>query len=129
MPPPAPQWTAIPTKSVCARFRAAEPAGAALDAWASSHSGDPAPKTLVMSPPGPVPVFSSTMFADATAPKSHPARVYGTHGAGVVLGAPVAESSVTMLDRPSAGGVPTSSTRSEERRVGKECRSRWSPYH
>ena len=24
-----------------------------------------------------------------------------------------------------AGGVP----RSEERRVGKECRSRWSPYH
>ena len=22
-----------------------------------------------------------------------------------------------------------SSTRSEERRVGKECRSRWSPYH
>ena len=24
------------------------------------------------------------------------------------------------------GGLPT---RSEERRVGKECRSRWSPYH
>ena len=23
----------------------------------------------------------------------------------------------------------TQSTRSEERRVGKECRSRWSPYH
>ena len=23
----------------------------------------------------------------------------------------------------------TSTTRSEERRVGKECRSRWSPYH
>ena len=27
--------------------------------------------------------------------------------------------------RPSQGRVP----RSEERRVGKECRSRWSPYH
>src|SRR2546425_8978250 len=25
--------------------------------------------------------------------------------------------------------VPCSSQRSEERRVGKECRSRWSPYH
>jgi len=25
--------------------------------------------------------------------------------------------------------IPTSATRSEERRVGKECRSRWSPYH
>src|SRR5574337_2215439 len=35
----------------------------------------------------------------------------------------------------SAGGVPANGiarwngTRSEERRVGKECRSRWSPYH
>src|SRR2546428_9821480 len=29
------------------------------------------------------------------------------------------------------GGVrgPVTSVRSEERRVGKECRSRWSPYH
>ena len=25
--------------------------------------------------------------------------------------------------------VPTNAERSEERRVGKECRSRWSPYH
>src|SRR5687768_6002219 len=25
--------------------------------------------------------------------------------------------------------LPTPKTRSEERRVGKECRSRWSPYH
>src|SRR5256885_10778375 len=27
------------------------------------------------------------------------------------------------------GGEGVSYTRSEERRVGKECRSRWSPYH
>src|SRR2546422_1435318 len=27
------------------------------------------------------------------------------------------------------GLIPTLDTRSEERRVGKECRSRWSPYH
>ena len=26
-------------------------------------------------------------------------------------------------------GVPEEEERSEERRVGKECRSRWSPYH
>ena len=26
-------------------------------------------------------------------------------------------------------GIKTATTRSEERRVGKECRSRWSPYH
>ena len=32
---------------------------------------------------------------------------------------------------PQAGNPHSSSdlTRSEERRVGKECRSRWSPYH
>ena len=29
----------------------------------------------------------------------------------------------------SAKGAESSATRSEERRVGKECRSRWSPYH
>ena len=28
-----------------------------------------------------------------------------------------------------ASNVVASTTRSEERRVGKECRSRWSPYH
>ena len=35
------------------------------------------------------------------------------------------------LYTPSAGSVyPTlQMLRSEERRVGKECRSRWSPYH
>ena len=30
---------------------------------------------------------------------------------------------------PWSVGVGTNSYRSEERRVGKECRSRWSPYH
>ena len=30
---------------------------------------------------------------------------------------------------PILNGLPTNQLRSEERRVGKECRSRWSPYH
>ena len=29
----------------------------------------------------------------------------------------------------TAFGVKVAKVRSEERRVGKECRSRWSPYH
>ena len=33
-----------------------------------------------------------------------------------------ADSSLVLFDTPQT-------TRSEERRVGKECRSRWSPYH
>src|SRR2546426_4966073 len=31
--------------------------------------------------------------------------------------------------RRGEGGAKRTSDRSEERRVGKECRSRWSPYH
>ena len=31
--------------------------------------------------------------------------------------------------KEGADGVIISGCRSEERRVGKECRSRWSPYH
>src|SRR3712207_8750273 len=30
---------------------------------------------------------------------------------------------------PISAGIMPSESRSEERRVGKECRSRWSPYH
>src|SRR5215510_16439274 len=33
------------------------------------------------------------------------------------------------LDVEVSGGAAPGATRSEERRVGKECRSRWSPYH
>src|SRR6267142_475517 len=97
MPPPLPQWIARPTKSVWARFRAAVFAGAAFDASASLNSDEPAPKTFVISPAGPVPVFSRTMFASATAQKSQPARVYGTQGAGVFLGIPLRGSAVTIF--------------------------------
>src|SRR3712207_7484069 len=40
-------------------------------------------------------------------------------------------STVRLRPAPKAGAEPGMSrtTRSEERRVGKECRSRWSPYH
>ena len=35
----------------------------------------------------------------------------------------------TCVDRDETLYDPTKLLRSEERRVGKECRSRWSPYH
>src|SRR5689334_24739314 len=45
-------------------------------------------------------------------------------------------SEIRPHGRPTSGGATStysslapSSQRSEERRVGKECRSRWSPYH
>src|SRR2546427_12646333 len=36
---------------------------------------------------------------------------------------------VTVVREPDVPGRPLREGRSEERRVGKECRSRWSPYH
>src|SRR5256885_16350800 len=33
------------------------------------------------------------------------------------------------LEHPDPTGIACFGPRSEERRVGKECRSRWSPYH
>ena len=37
--------------------------------------------------------------------------------------------STKKLGRQKGGGGARRLCRSEERRVGKECRSRWSPYH
>ena len=34
---------------------------------------------------------------------------------------------ISLNELPAGANVPF--VRSEERRVGKECRSRWSPYH
>src|SRR2546430_7424524 len=36
---------------------------------------------------------------------------------------------VSSTSTISPGDCGATNTRSEERRVGKECRSRWSPYH
>src|SRR3989442_15547105 len=49
---------------------------------------------------------------------------FGTKEGILVVKAP-ADSSLPL----KAGDVILSVGRSEERRVGKECRSRWSPYH
>ena len=43
---------------------------------------------------------------------------------------PDGEVEVVVLDDGSSDATgEVATTRSEERRVGKECRSRWSPYH
>ena len=56
--------------------------------------------------------------------------VYGTAGA-IVLGVPVGFLSCLCLLLLCEFDVVVDRhlARSEERRVGKECRSRWSPYH
>ena len=40
-----------------------------------------------------------------------------------------ADGNVMLIDEIASGNMRVYLLRSEERRVGKECRSRWSPYH
>ena len=49
-----------------------------------------------------------------------------TVAASMAVPAFAASEPVAPQNEPTAA---TESVRSEERRVGKECRSRWSPYH
>ena len=49
------------------------------------------------------------------------ARLIITHQGTVIKEYDLSKEKVTVGRKPS--------NRSEERRVGKECRSRWSPYH
>ena len=47
----------------------------------------------------------------------------------VVIGGFRSDLSITCMIDGNFGNVSAGVLRSEERRVGKECRSRWSPYH
>ena len=49
-------------------------------------------------------------------------KIFSFALAGVFIASVAAMAVVSMGDTANAA-------RSEERRVGKECRSRWSPYH
>ena len=60
--------------------------------------------------------------------------VMASNDLAFMLGAEIARAGKTLLTGATTG-LPHAAargfklTRSEERRVGKECRSRWSPYH
>src|SRR2546426_9524338 len=61
-----------------------------------------------------------------------PARVdHGDHRSGTVGTQRVPGDGASHAAQPDDGPCTVDGwrTRSEERRVGKECRSRWSPYH
>src|SRR5256885_3145557 len=75
-------------------------------------------------------VCSSDLFLN------NPANVL--HGLeGFFTGIDTIADGIDFIELPLIGGAPfddlansiRSVRRSEERRVGKECRSRWSPYH
>src|SRR3712207_987378 len=49
--------------------------------------------------------------------------------AGTCVRVPVFTGHSLAINAEFASALPAKRARSEERRVGKECRSRWSPYH
>src|SRR2546426_8871074 len=66
-------------------------------------------------------------------PISRPPCGLADRGAAARASAALEAGSEGSLDRALEGGRDSAARgahrRSEERRVGKECRSRWSPYH
>src|SRR2546430_17455642 len=81
---------------------------------------------------------SSSYFVDTTPDCDHPPNPsFSISGRERKIGRKIARATVLhipwmaviALALVSAAHAQPGSERSEERRVGKECRSRWSPYH
>ena len=77
--------------------------------------------------------IKSAYMGDKLVYKNAPPLLYGTLDAGY-YGRVECDNFITLVDisnQMENQGIPNPhwSSRSEERRVGKECRSRWSPYH
>src|SRR3989454_4226428 len=69
-------------------------------------------------------VVGTNVASDAL---SHVASAGVIGGAVIVIGEDYGEGASILQERTHSAALKSS--RSEERRVGKECRSRWSPYH
>ena len=66
------------------------------------------------------------MTAQTMLIRNRPCRIYGEAHAEYLLLQMTGEHELQSMDDEVAA---IAQSRSEERRVGKECRSRWSPYH
>ena len=70
-------------------------------------------------------ILALTSFLSGCGGSGSAPSVSVTASASSVDGTDAVTLTATVTNDHNPGGV----TRSEERRVGKECRSRWSPYH
>src|SRR2546423_13075142 len=62
--------------------------------------------------------------------KTSVARILARAVNGLKAAEPISDyMDIIEIDAASNRGIDEIRSRSEERRVGKECRSRWSPYH
>ena len=92
-------------------------------------SETPATRTSAASSNAPA-IFTATAqseLEDTWTPTPEPEHAEGGEGGGEASG-PVALT-ISAVDIAYDQTELSGPVRSEERRVGKECRSRWSPYH
>src|SRR2546428_3734398 len=109
--------------------------GGELSHWVALPSADSAPSTG-NSPVGAV-IPCSNDFVELLMASSSPAMVAAAVARkrrrswviALVIALLPCGPCPCLRCRPSARRLLDQSRRSEERRVGKECRSRWSPYH
>src|SRR3712207_6928651 len=69
-----------------------------------------------------LPIFGPLVVGRIEGKVDNRCSLAGISGEGLVRG-------VASYDLHTPGHARPPAARSEERRVGKECRSRWSPYH
>ena len=78
-------------------------------------------------------IYGSKVFNEHVMKERLPSATYkslkNTLHKGAPLDIEVANVVASVMKRWAMELGATHYTRSEERRVGKECRSRWSPYH
>src|ERR1043166_1673250 len=83
-------------------------------------------------PPAREPIISDSPARDAPAPSETPGLRDAASSVREAL-SPARDGTLPAREPPAAkrepDGLIKDRPRSEERRVGKECRSRWSPYH
>src|SRR2546425_12606010 len=73
--------------------------------------------------------FSVRSLGELKTPREFDELVVASQGGQLIKLKDVANVELGPEDNPSRFRYNGNPARSEERRVGKECRSRWSPYH
>src|SRR2546425_1353384 len=114
-------YTQTRTHKIGARFRseAAAAANSARGHWARALAAPVCLRDQIQKS------LQRTRRVDSTVPGGSPRR-----GPDAATGSKrYAVRSTSRSAGENASSVPAPRARSEERRVGKECRSRWSPYH
>src|SRR2546422_9613323 len=96
----------------------------ATSQWMSPATPAPPNSNITAPAPHPLPFFSGGGAVCGRLPPGFPPGRAGAARAGATGTAGAAGAAFA-----AGGGLDGTGLRSEERRVGKECRSRWSPYN